>query len=507
MSGNEIYLKIKEYCRQTKVLASVESVLSWDQETYMPEDAINHRADQISMIAKLVHSRWISDDLRLLLEDCFDLNSGEIKLRGLSKHELRQLELLYLDWKKKKSLPNEFVANFSKTVAEATHVWQKAKNKSEFSFFEPYLVKLIVLSRQKAGYIDAKKNVYDVLLDEYEPGLTTEKLQEILIPLKNECIQMLKKIHLSKFKPKRFNSNFNFSKQLAVSKDILEKMRFDFFKGRLDTSSHPFTIDIHPHDVRVTTRISDTNFFESITSTIHEGGHGLYEQGLSVENYGLGLAESVSLGIHESQSRFWENHVGKSFTFWDAYFPKLQTYFSTELKNVTSYDLFASVNEVSPGLIRVDADEISYCLHIIIRFECELALFNNIISTAQLRDHWKSLYKDYLGVVPKNDSEGILQDIHWATGAFGYFPTYVLGSIIAAQLFNKMTTDFNDFEGCVNSLDWKPINDWLNLNIFSYGRFFDTDDLVKQVTSRSINVDDLIVYLKSKYSALYNVEL
>ena len=507
MSDKNKYLKIKEYCRQTKVLASVESALSWDQETYMPDHAISHRSDQIYMIATLVHSRWTSDELRILLEDCLDLISGELKLKGLSKEESRQLELLYLDWKKKISLPNEFVASFSKTVAEATHIWQKAKNNSDFLTFEPYLQKIINFSCQRAAYIDDKKPVYDVFLDEYEPGLTTDKLIEILSPLKKECIQMLKQINLSKFKPKMINSTFDFSKQLALSKDILEKMRFDFSKGRLDTSSHPFTIDIHPHDVRVTTRLSATNLFESITSTIHEGGHGLYEQGLSVDNYGLGLAESVSLGIHESQSRFWENHVGKSLSFWETYLPKLKSYFSTELNDVTGYDLFANVNQVSPGLIRVDADEISYCLHIIIRFECEVALFNKEISTVQLRDYWKSLYKDYLGVEPETDSEGVLQDIHWATGAFGYFPTYVIGSIIAAQLFNKMTTDFDSFDGCIESLNWKPINDWLNENIFSYGRFFDSNDLVKHVTSNFINVEDLISYLKSKYSALYKVTL
>jgi carboxypeptidase Taq len=507
MSCKDFYLKIKEYCRQTQVLSSVESVLSWDQETYMPEQAIAHRADQISMIAKLVHERWTSVELRELLENCLNLNTGEIKLKGLSNQELRQLDLLYLDWKKKISLPNEFVADFSKIVSQATHVWQKAKSESNFSLFEPYLQQIIDFSRQRVAYIDPEKPVYDVLLDEYEPGLTTAKLNEILIPLKKECIQMLKKIKLSRIKPKTFNSKFDFSKQLSFSYDLLKKMKFDFSKGRLDISAHPFTIDIHPNDVRVTTRLSDTNLFESITSTIHEGGHGLYEQGLSTDNYGLGLSQSVSLGIHESQSRFWENHVGKSLSFWETYFPKLQSCFSAELNDVTGYDLFESVNQVNPGLIRVDADEISYCLHIIIRFECEMALFNKTISTTQLRDYWKSLYKDYLGVEPSNDAEGVLQDIHWATGAFGYFPTYVMGSIIAAQLFNKMTADFDDFDGCIESLDWKPINDWLDLNIFSYGRFFDSNNLVKNATSNFINVNDLITYLKSKYKVLYKVEL
>ena len=507
MSTKQNYKNLIDYVQETQTLASIDAVLSWDQETYMPEEAITHRSNQVAVLSKLVHSRWTSSKFRVLLNDCLNLDTGEILGTFLSDLEKKQLSLIFSDWKKKMALPAVFVETFSKEVSKATHIWQNAKKENNYNLFKPHLKKLIELSKQKALFINSEAPIYDTLLDEFEPGMTTATLVSILDPLKKDCVDMLHKIKSSNVNISSIDSEFDFQKQLDLSKTLLRIMNFDFKRGRLDTSSHPFTIDIHPTDVRLTTRISETNFFEAITSTIHEAGHGLYEQGLAKDYFGLGLGQSVSLGIHESQSRFWENHIGKSLSFWESIFPELVKVFPAQFENLNGYELWQSVNKVTPGLIRVDADEISYCLHIIIRFECELKLFDGSLSVDDLPDYWNSLYKDYLGVSSNNDAEATLQDIHWATGAFGYFPTYVLGSIFAAQLDQAMIKNLQSYESCLQTLALKPINNWLKSNIFSYGRIYESNTLIEKVTGKKIDVACFISYLKNKYNKLYKLEL
>jgi len=504
--GDQIKTLI-DVCQSMATVASIQSVLAWDQETYMPLKSIAHRSKQNAWVAQSAHEFWLSDTFKNALGACVDIESQEILLNDLSFSQRRLLQELWLDWKKKCRLPSKFVGDYSACIAEATHVWQQAKSANDYNVFQPYLEKLIQMSRQKADYLNPESEVYDVLLDEFEPGMTINSVSDLFVPIKQHCIPLLNQIQQLPLVYEPINGPIDTQKQWAYSLEILKKMGFDFDRGRQDRSSHPFTIDIHPSDVRLTTRLDESLFFSGLTSTVHEGGHGLYEQGLNVDYFGTPLGQSVSLGIHESQSRLWENHVCKSLPFWEGQLPHLRTFFPGDFDSVTAEDLWRQVNQVKPGFIRVDADELSYLCHIIIRFECEVALFDGSLTTKELPEFWNERYKSYLGITPRSYSEGVLQDIHWSSGLFGYFPTYVIGSICAAQLMASIETSIQTIDECIQRERWIVIKDWLAENIFKHGRTYLPNDLMKKVTGSEISAHFLIDYLQKKYESIYLTKL
>ena len=491
------------YCQSMATVSSIQSVLSWDQETYMPSDAIQFRSKQCSWLAKTAHDYWLSDRFRTMLGACIDLSTQEILLDSLTFEQSRLVQELYKDWRKKTQLPTDFVGQYSALVAESTHVWQQAKEQNDYNLFEPYLAKLIDLSRQKAAFIDSDRLTYDVLLDEFEPGMTVKRVEQLFADLKERGLPLLKRVQDLTLCYKPIQGPFNTQHQWLYTLDLLKNMGFDFKQGRQDRSSHPFTIDIHPSDVRVTTRLDKYLFFSGITSTVHEGGHGLYEQGLQKEFFGTPLAQAVSLGIHESQSRLWENHICKSLPFWQGQLAKIQSYFPTQFTDVSAHDLWKQVNKVEPGFIRVEADEISYLCHIMIRFECECKLFDGSLSTKDLPDFWNESYQAYLGISPSSDSEGVLQDIHWSSALFGYFPTYVIGSICAAQLYAHLESSLPHINTLIESGNWLPIKDWLSTHIYKKGRLYESNDLIKSITGQDISSQFLLDYLDQKVDALY----
>ena len=496
-----------QYCQSLATISSIQSVLAWDQETYMPKGAIQFRSKQCSWLSETADSYWISDTFKRFLGNCIDLNSQEILIDSLTFEQERLVQELYKDWKKKTQLPTKFVGEYSALIAESTHVWQQAKDNNHYSLFEPHLAKLIEMSRQKAELIDPQKSCYDVLLDDFEPGMSMITVKELFSSLKEHVLPLLKRIQDLPMDFKLIKGPFNTNQQWLYTLDLLKKMGFDFDQGRQDKSSHPFTIDIHPTDVRVTTRLDQNLFFSGITSTIHEGGHGLYEQGLQKEYFGTPLAQAVSLGIHESQSRLWENHVCKSLPFWQGQFASIQSYFPDQFKDISAQDLWKQVNKVEPGFIRVEADEITYLCHIMIRFECECALFDGSLSTKDLPDFWNNRYQTYLGISPSSDSVGVLQDIHWSSGLFGYFPTYVIGSICAAQLFATLKGALPNIDTLIQTGDWLPIKDWLSTHIYQKGRVYSPNELIKMVTGKDISAQYLLDYLIEKYEDLYEVDL
>ncbi|RAP31526.1 carboxypeptidase [Candidatus Marinamargulisbacteria bacterium SCGC AG-343-D04] len=498
-------IKLKQQLQHIGLISSIQSQLSWDQETYMPDASISLRSSQLSWLSKMVHDLWCASSFQDCLSECVDLSTGEILISSLTEEEKSLVSETYKDWKRLSVVPSSFVADYTKSVSEATHVWQKARREQSFSMFLPSLKTLIQDTKQLAAYIDSSKSCYDVLLHEYEPGLTYAKTKGLFDSLKRECVHMLEHISKSHHQFTPVSGVFSSDKQWAFSLRLLELMGFDFSRGRQDKSTHPFTSGFHPNDVRLTTRIKEDNLFECITSTIHEGGHGLYEQGLSTEYFGTPLGQSVSLGIHESQSRFWENHVCKHLSFWEGFLSELHQLFPEQLRHITSQQLYEHVNQVVPGLIRIEADEITYMLHIIIRFECEAALFNDELAVEELPELWNALYKEYLGVVPSNDGEGVLQDIHWASGIFGYFPTYLIGSICSAQLDRALRKDISNVDDMIKSKQWIPIKEWMDQRVSSFGRQFSPNELIKRATGEDITETYLLDYLKKKYGAIYGV--
>ncbi len=490
-------------CKDIAVASSVQSLLAWDQETYMPAKAIGIRTQQQGFLAAYVHHRWTSNDYKECLGSLIDLDTGELKQATLSYQEKRLVEELYRDWKKRDVLPVAFVEKQAKLVSQATHVWQEAVKKREYGMFEPYLSQLIDCSKQGAEYIDADQDSYNVCLDNYEPNVTRDQLDTLLEGLVESCSELLRDIREKSLSYNKATGPFCIDKQWEYSLAVLKKMGFDFEKGRQDKSMHPFTINCHPSDVRVTTRLRENSLFEALTSTVHEGGHGLYEQGLPETYFGTPLAEAVSLGIHESQSRFWENHVCKSKAFWEGQFAELQGFFPDALKSVTADDLYKQVNKVEPGLIRVEADELTYVFHIYIRYTCEKALFDGEITTKELPEYWNQLYQCYLGVEPKHDAEGVLQDIHWSGGHFGYFPTYVLGSIYAAQLFHGYEKENGNADEAIKKGDWVPFKTWLAKQVYAHGRVYNPNELMERVTGEAMSSGYLLGYFRSKYELLY----
>ncbi len=484
-------------------LAGVQSLVSWDQETYMPDGAIEARSEMGAELAAVIHQKMTLPAFESLLGDFVDLASGEVD-SGLEAQTKVFVQEIYRDWKWSARLPTEFVREYSSLKSQSQHAWQEARHKNDFSHFSPFLKKTVEMTAKKALYIAPEKPVYETLLDEYEPGMTPGVLTPLFQGLREELVVLLGQIQAQKPLPFIDFGAFTYDKaqQLAVSRVLLEKIGFSFDRGRLDCSAHPFTTQFHPTDVRVTTRVSLTNLMDNISSTMHEGGHGLYEQGLDPAWFGTPRGLPASLGIHESQSRFWENHIGKSREFWEGCYPLLQTSFPV-LQAHMSGDFYRSINQVKPSLIRVESDEVTYNLHILIRYEMEQLIFEDQVPIESLPRLWNQKYQDYLGILPPTDSQGILQDVHWSMGAFGYFPTYTLGNLYAAQIADHLTQTLPNYDGLVVSGDFRPILSWLSTHIFRSGRMKPAQELVKDLVGKPLAYTSFSSYLHKKYKEIY----
>ncbi|MCC6322248.1 MAG: carboxypeptidase M32 [Phycisphaerales bacterium] len=502
---------------QASTVGSIGSLLSWDQETYMPHAAAAHRADQSSMMARLAHESATSPRIGELLGSC----EGELaKLNGqvdpVVHADLREMRR---DYDLATRLPADLVAELARTGSQAQEVWKDARQKSDFAMFRPWLEKMLDLSRRKArclGY-PAGGELYDALLDKYEPGATANMIESAFTPLRARLSALVKDLSASgrRIDTRVTKVTIDARLQHELGQFVLRAMGFDFAAGRLDTTTHPFCSGMAPGDTRLTTRYRDEAFTDALYGSMHEAGHGLYEQGLpklasiaSAPAYGRPLAESISLGIHESQSRMWENFVGRSREFWDWLWPIAMKMTSTSsaaspLSAYSTDDIFRAVNTATPSFIRVEADEATYNLHVMLRFELERAMLAGEVAVKDLPGEWNRRVKEYLGLDVPDDRRGCLQDVHWAFGLIGYFPTYTLGNLYAAQFWETINTQIPDLKQRMAGGDFAALKKWLNENIHIHGRRYRAAELCENLTGKPLSADPLMRHLEGKLRPLY----
>jgi len=491
--------EFKEYINKIEYLNSAASLLYWDMSVNMPKKGVEYRGKVLGHLTAEIYKLETSDTMKEYLEYFSKIND-------LDKVHKSMIKSLKKNYELSKKIPEEKFKEYTILITQAEAAWEDAYAKSDFSLFQPYLEKIVTFNKEFIEYWGYKGNKYNTLLDKFEEGITVDKLDNIFSELREALVKLLDKIKNSNVKIDEniFKNNFPKEKQEKLSKIILEKMGYDFESGRLDESIHPFTIGFNRKDVRITTNYCDKDLRPALFSSIHEGGHAIYDQDISEELYGTGLGDGASMGVHESQSRFYENILGRSKEFWTYFYTEVKKIFQ-EFKDVSLEEFYRGMNVVKPSLIRVDADELTYSLHVIIRYEIEKALINGDIEVENLPEVWNAKYKEYLGIEPSNDKEGVLQDNHWAGGMIGYFPSYALGNIYGAQFFNKMKQDIPDVFKKIEKGNFEVIHEWLRENIHKYGAIYTPSELIKKVTGEELTAKYFIEYLNNKYSKIYNL--
>jgi carboxypeptidase Taq len=499
MNSKELY---SEYVTKMQQIADVKyasAVLQWDQETYLPPKGGTIRGRQIATLNEVAHQQFANEKVGALLTELLSKND-------LSDKQKKNVELSYYDFVRAQKFTGEFVRKMSETVNKTFHAWIQARKENSFAIFQQPLDELIQLKKQEAAILGYTDHPYSALMNDFDRGLSVTIVDKIFADLKPQLLELLQFIQSKPQVDDSFlHQHFDKDSQWKFGMEILKRMGFDFEAGRQDISEHPFTINFNNADVRVTTRIDENDFTNMTWSCIHEGGHALYEQGLPGEEYGLPLGEYCSLSIHESQSRLWENNVGRAFPFCQYNFSLLKSFFNRQLGTISAEQFYKAVNKVNPSLIRTEADEVTYHFHVMIRYEIEKMLIDGSIKTADIPAYWNSHYKDYLGVTVPDDKQGCLQDVHWSHGSFGYFATYSLGSLYAAQLYAAITEEKESLDKTIAAGNNKEISDWLSKNIYQYGRYYTSEELCKKATGATLNSTHFIRYATKKYNEIYSV--
>jgi carboxypeptidase Taq len=512
-SSNELYSEYETRMRKIADIKNAAAVLEWDQETYLPRKGAAFRGQQIASLSEIAHE-WLTDPgLGDLL--------AELNGRGdLADDQRRNVELSLEDFTKKKKFSPAFIRLLSETGSRCFHTWIRARTANSFSVFAEDLDTLVELKRQEARLAGYEKHPYDALVDQFEKGCTVTLLDKVFAEVRPPLKQLLDHI-LAQTPPDdsflhgkssttpdgTLPSGAPFPKlqQWDFGMDLIRQLGFDFEAGRQDISEHPFTTSFNPDDVRITTRIDEQDFSNMTWSCIHEAGHALYEQGLPREYYGLPLGEYASLGIHESQSRLWENNVGRSHTWWQHQYPILQARFPDQFGEVSESRFYKGINKVAASLIRTEADEVSYHFHVMIRYELEKKLIEGSLSTRDIPAFWNEQYASFLGVHVPDDNHGCLQDVHWSHGSFGYFPTYSLGSFYAAQFFAAAESQEDTLLPAISKGDTGPLLTWLRRNIHLHGRRYTSEELCRRATGEPLNIQYFLTYLFDKYNNIYKI--
>jgi carboxypeptidase Taq len=489
--------------REISILRSCASLLDWDERTYMPRNASEHRGNQMALLAGIAHERFVSPRIGELIGNIL---SDGIKISD-DTPDAANVRELKRSYDKMVKVPKSLVEDLSRTITLSQGAWQEARSKSDFESFRPWMEKVVELKRRVTEIVGYDKVPYNALLDDYEPGATIQSITDVFAGLRGELVELLAKIKDSGRLPNHeiTTRDYPVERQEQFGKEAAAAIGFDFSSGRLDVTIHPFCTGIGPDDCRITTRYAKNHFPQAFFGILHESGHGLYEQGLPKEHYGTPCGDSVSLGIHESQSRMWENMVGRSRSFWQYFFPRAKALFPESLKDVTLDQFHFAVNDVRPSFIRVEADEATYNLHILLRFELENAFFNGDLKVKDLPGAWNEKFRKYFGIAPKGDTEGCLQDVHWSAGLIGYFPTYTLGNLYAAQFFAKAKSDLGNLDQSFANGDFKRLLGWLRENIHIHGQRYLAGDLVKRVTGEALSHRPLMDYLNDKFKTLYGI--
>ena len=506
MGSSEILEKLHGIDSQCRYLERAVATLRWDQETYLPEKGVEERSEQLALLEGIVHERLTSPESGRLLNDLgstADNPRGDEKLPPLEQDFLKTFRRNY---DRAVKLPGDFVSDAARAEGLSQAAWVNARRDNDFSKFLPHLEKMIDFSKRKALYWGFKENPYDGLLDIYEPGMGADEVKAVFTPLGERLSGIFKKIISRPHPDSSFlNQEFDVEGQSYFSRELMRSLGFDTSRGRIDISAHPFTTTLGSDDIRFTTRYLPAQIQSGIFSTIHELGHAFYELDFPDELRGSCLADGASMGIHESQSRLWENVIGRSRSFWEHMFPVLRSCFPGALSLIPVEDFYRAINLVEPSLIRIEADEVSYSLHIILRFDLERELFSGDLSPADLPSAWRKKMKQLLGVEPETDTQGVLQDVHWSMGAFGYFPSYALGNLYGLQFWEKLKSCLPGTEELIAGGNFAPIRSWLKDTIYCWGHRLEPRDLLKTVTGSSLSAGPFINYIESKYSGIYGI--
>mmetsp|Transcript_14443 Transcript_14443/g.27791 ORF Transcript_14443/g.27791 Transcript_14443/m.27791 type:complete len:547 (+) Transcript_14443:58-1698(+) len=497
------YEELCNYLRTSDSLGGCMAVLEWDELVKMPEASADARSQQKAALAEVMHDRQVSRELGRLVA------GAKRQLQALDAFQaanVRDAERAFLQEARK---PRELARLESQLGSEGYHAWVKAREAADFSIFSPKLTELVQMRKEVAAKCAKPGTLpYDFCIDQHERGMTAARIQEIFAEVKVGLVPLIKAVlDAPPIKPRDclMNGPFNIQQQEALCRQVAGDLGFDFDAGRFDVSVHPFTGGPHPSDVRITTRFNDSEFLSSLMGTVHETGHAIYEQGRNQKYNGLPVSEALSMGVHESQSLLWERMIGQSMPFWEYAAAKVHQHFP-QTKNARPVDFFQFANIVKPSLIRVDADELTYPLHIVVRFELEQALMDGHLTVDELPKAWNAKYKSYLGVEPPSDKEGILQDIHWSDGSFGYFPTYTLGAMFACQFYSAAVKEIPNLESRISKGDFAPLKEWLNEKIHKVGSVYPSaDELCVAVTGEKLKPKAFVDYLTKKYTDLYNL--
>jgi len=483
-------------------LNAAADVLEWDQETYMPDGAAGARGHQIATLRKLAHEFFTADEVGTLLEALAPATQG---LDPVST-EASLVRVARRDYEKALKIPATLVAEMAEAVARGKQAWRKARATDTYATFAPHLERLIDLNVQKAEALGYDDCLYDALLDQYEEGMKTATVEAVFTDLRARLVPIVHAIAEREPPDNRvLHQPFDKQKQWDFGLEVIKDFGYDFERGRQDLSTHPFTTSFSITDVRLTTRIDERYLPPALFGTLHECGHGLYEQGIDLALDRTPLADGTSLGMHESQSRLWENLVGRSRAFWQCYYPRLQAVFPDQLADVSLEAFYRGINKVEPSLIRVEADEVTYNLHVMLRFELEQAMVEGRVSVADLPELWNEKMEEYLGLRPETDADGVLQDIHWSLGALGYFPTYTLGNLMSAQLFDQAKKDLPGLDAQIAAGQFAALLGWLRTNIHHYGRKLEALEILERVTGEGLNAGPWLDYIRQKYGEIYGV--
>jgi carboxypeptidase Taq len=494
--------RLRETLAEIYDLEHVINLLEWDQQTYMPAGGDEDRSYQRATIARLAHQRWTSDETGRLVEDlagCLDEMDPASDDAGLVRFAQRE-------YHKRTRVPEHFVVERTRAMVLAYEAWTHARQESNFARFQPFLERVVDLRRQYAGFFAPYEHIYDPLLDDFERGMKTVEVQQIFATLRPHQVALIQAIARRPQVDYRFlNQEYPEQAQWNFGVEVISRFGYDWNRGRQDRSPHPFSTDFSIDDVRITTRFDPAHPLSSLFSTMHEAGHAMYEQGIDPALRRSPLAGGASMAMHESQSRLWENLVGRSLSFWKYFFPPLQKTFPAQLGSVDLQTFYRGINKVQPSLIRVEADEATYNLHVMLRLELEIALMEGSLAVKDLPEAWNTRMQEYLGLTPPNDALGVLQDVHWSSGLIGYFPTYTLGNLVSVQLWEAIQRDVPGLEGLIEQGEFTSLLEWLRERVHRHGTKFEPQELIQRATGSKIDPQPYIRYLKAKFGEIYGL--
>lgn len=496
------FKQLKSLLNEISDINAVTALLGWDQQTYMPPGSTEGRGYQLGTLGKIAHEKFTSAEMGKLLEDV----TPYIEQLDPDSDDARLVRITRRLYEKQVKVPASMVEELAQITTMAHQAWEEARAEDNFPKFQPWLEKIVDHQRRYASLFAPYENVYDPMLDDYEPGLKTEDVKQIFTALRPHQVALIQKIAE---KPK-VDDSFNHliydeKKQWDFGVEVITKFGYDWKRGRQDKAAHPFTTNFGIDDVRITTRVLPDLLTSAMFSTMHEAGHALYEMGSDPALGRTPLAGGISLAIHESQSRMWENLVGRSLPFWEHFYPRLQSIFPEQLGKVSLWDFYRGINKVEPSLIRVEADEATYNLHIMLRLELEIELMEGKLEVKDLPEAWNNRMQEYLGIRPPNNAKGVLQDVHWSGGSIGYFSTYALGNLVSVQLWERILADTPDLYDQIRQGDFSALFKWLHEKIHRHGSKFDPQELIQRVTGSKIDPAPYIRYLQTKFGQIYEL--